>query len=541
MDPIFGDEPIEPLNVRRRSSILELHARDDSFEFGHLYDTLPLFESEGVSNPEAFIQDDSIEPLPFIEPQDELEFPPQQQQQDPSHEPPEFARELLSLVQHLLTDENLCHFLLEREPVVEVTHQSILSATEVHADFIPLNQSTENINISSTVRHPISALIIPHSDYKNQSLYVTYRVSQGGLLLHRYLVSEDISGCFARGAIIKHDDGWLVMVEFLWTPSQQLLVSIMKLKGGEKHYYLSIVLAYLPEDGSLPTELLKWGTQIVETTPNVLAQSSVGNSVPSKASIGIGNLFRTPAVLTLRVVDAANKTQKGQILQVVRTTSMERNQSLLTDLKKSAMQSLLLANAEDGTEVTDLAEQTMEDINNNLFSSLSVSSPSSRPGIEPGLFQLLAVELLGASHATNAWMKGIANGDDNVESGARVGVLLTAETTGDDAKSSGVASKDSGDKSSSRESESRMYECELCGFRFRKKNDLRRHIDARHLTKRDFACTLCTARFGRESNLRRHSRALHGSDKPYVCRRCNAAFSVKASYDPHVQKCFGAK
>mmetsp|Transcript_17742 Transcript_17742/g.30810 ORF Transcript_17742/g.30810 Transcript_17742/m.30810 type:complete len:913 (+) Transcript_17742:85-2823(+) len=81
--------------------------------------------------------------------------------------------------------------------------------------------------------------------------------------------------------------------------------------------------------------------------------------------------------------------------------------------------------------------------------------------------------------------------------------------------------------------EIKAFPCDICGFRFRKKNDMRRHVDLVHMNRKDFECGVCHGKFGRESNLFRHLRRIHGASKPINCKRCKNGFPDQAVFTEH--------
>uniref|UniRef100_A0A6T5WJX0 C2H2-type domain-containing protein n=1 Tax=Erythrolobus australicus TaxID=1077150 RepID=A0A6T5WJX0_9RHOD len=443
---------------------------------------------------------------------------------------PSTATDLLKKLQVLISDETLCQFLLDREPLLEVSNDHILAGTEVSAAYSPI--------INGELKEPdplgVTALIIPHCEYIETKTYATFRMSQGGMLLHRYLLDEDVSRCFGRGAIIskrfattraQHDPqrASIYMLEFMYTPSEKLLVSLMDVRDNHQDA-LAMVLAFAPDDGTLPSQLLRWGTQSVEPIAALVDGEAATVGASNATSANIDQYFKSPAVMNLCVVNPAKKTQSLQSLSVVRSTIMETT-SVMSLLKREAISALEAAtkdctpsdvlyrtSGKVSTEHQDVnAVDTLMGVDADRHNSVHDGFASDKAKNTSDLFRLLAVEVLGASYTTNEWLRTMVKHDE-----------------------------ESSSQNSTKDSE-RVFKCELCGFEFRKKNDLKRHVDAKHLTRRDFACTLCTAKFGRESNLRRHSKALHGSDKPYVCRRCNAAFSVKSSFDPHITRCQALK
>jgi len=55
-------------------------------------------------------------------------------------------------------------------------------------------------------------------------------------------------------------------------------------------------------------------------------------------------------------------------------------------------------------------------------------------------------------------------------------------------------------------------ECELCGLKYVRKFDLKRHVKAAHLMDRDFGCMLCDKKFKRQEHLTAHIVQIHKDD-----------------------------
>jgi len=79
----------------------------------------------------------------------------------------------------------------------------------------------------------------------------------------------------------------------------------------------------------------------------------------------------------------------------------------------------------------------------------------------------------------------------------------------------------------------KRYVCELCGKRFRRVNQLKRHAIT-HSDERPYGCRVCNARFKDPTNLRRHFLVhVQCDDRPLECRMCCKRYNNLSSLRRH--------
>ena len=78
----------------------------------------------------------------------------------------------------------------------------------------------------------------------------------------------------------------------------------------------------------------------------------------------------------------------------------------------------------------------------------------------------------------------------------------------------------------------KQFRCELCGDRFTRKNDVKRHMKLIHEKPRNFQCEQCEKYFLSEDNLRTHQEK---HSRELKCRKCDHLFGKKAYYDNHIK------
>ena len=78
----------------------------------------------------------------------------------------------------------------------------------------------------------------------------------------------------------------------------------------------------------------------------------------------------------------------------------------------------------------------------------------------------------------------------------------------------------------------KQFRCELCGDRFTRKNDVKRHMKLIHEKPRNFQCEECEKYFLTEDNLKTHQEKHRRELK---CRKCDHMFGKKAYYDNHIK------
>lgn len=75
------------------------------------------------------------------------------------------------------------------------------------------------------------------------------------------------------------------------------------------------------------------------------------------------------------------------------------------------------------------------------------------------------------------------------------------------------------------------YECDICGKKFKYRNQIPKHRRA-HTGEKPYQCTTCEKRFTSNIHLTRHIRT-HTGERPYKCTTCDKAFTQFG----HLQVC----
>ncbi|XP_070707315.1 gastrula zinc finger protein XlCGF57.1-like [Pempheris klunzingeri] len=75
--------------------------------------------------------------------------------------------------------------------------------------------------------------------------------------------------------------------------------------------------------------------------------------------------------------------------------------------------------------------------------------------------------------------------------------------------------------------------CDVCGKRFTKQANLRRHLKI-HTGEKQFGCDVCGKRFTRQETLRTHMRT-HTGEKPFVCGDCGKRFAYQELLKRHMR------
>ena len=78
----------------------------------------------------------------------------------------------------------------------------------------------------------------------------------------------------------------------------------------------------------------------------------------------------------------------------------------------------------------------------------------------------------------------------------------------------------------------KQFRCELCGDRFTRKNDVKRHMKLIHEKPRNFQCEECEKYFLTEDNLRTHQEK---HSRELKCRKCHHMFGKAAYYSDHIK------
>eukprot|EP00190_Bangiopsis_sp_CCMP1999_P002404 CAMPEP_0198731500 /NCGR_PEP_ID=MMETSP1475-20131203/30286_1 /TAXON_ID= ORGANISM="Unidentified sp., Strain CCMP1999" /NCGR_SAMPLE_ID=MMETSP1475 /ASSEMBLY_ACC=CAM_ASM_001111 /LENGTH=298 /DNA_ID=CAMNT_0044494469 /DNA_START=73 /DNA_END=969 /DNA_ORIENTATION=+ len=88
---------------------------------------------------------------------------------------------------------------------------------------------------------------------------------------------------------------------------------------------------------------------------------------------------------------------------------------------------------------------------------------------------------------------------------------------------------------SSRESGGRReYDCKLCGMKFRRGYDVKRHTKSVHEKRRDYICPFCNKGFSQTGHLNEHVRVTH-MGTALTCTHCDKTFGAQSKLDRHVR------
>ena len=78
----------------------------------------------------------------------------------------------------------------------------------------------------------------------------------------------------------------------------------------------------------------------------------------------------------------------------------------------------------------------------------------------------------------------------------------------------------------------KKYECELCGDKFTRRNDVKRHSRLIHEKPRDFQCEVCQKYFVSDASLKSH---ISKHETEFLCLMCSHKFEKKEHYEDHVK------
>lgn len=81
----------------------------------------------------------------------------------------------------------------------------------------------------------------------------------------------------------------------------------------------------------------------------------------------------------------------------------------------------------------------------------------------------------------------------------------------------------------------RSFPCPQCGFVFKMRSNLKRHIATVHEDRRSFVCDICQTSFGLKQNLVTHVRVKHERSRPFACDICGMTFGYKQVLQNHVR------
>ena len=88
-------------------------------------------------------------------------------------------------------------------------------------------------------------------------------------------------------------------------------------------------------------------------------------------------------------------------------------------------------------------------------------------------------------------------------------------------------------------SETKMFQCDICGTSFRSKNTLLRHIKNKHsktsMIERKFKCGECGKDFEYQSGLIQHMK-FHAATKEFECDQCSKSFKFKEWLEKHIAR-----
>jgi DNA-directed RNA polymerase subunit RPC12/RpoP len=75
--------------------------------------------------------------------------------------------------------------------------------------------------------------------------------------------------------------------------------------------------------------------------------------------------------------------------------------------------------------------------------------------------------------------------------------------------------------------------CRVCGVKFEKENQLRKHRRDVHMTE-DYSCIICGKCFKEKRALRRHSIS-HTDERPFECHHCGSRFKSDNKFRSHLK------
>jgi stress-induced morphogen len=87
------------------------------------------------------------------------------------------------------------------------------------------------------------------------------------------------------------------------------------------------------------------------------------------------------------------------------------------------------------------------------------------------------------------------------------------------------------------------YDCEICGVKFSRSENLARHKTVKHMEPHvsTYACTDCGKRFSRSDNLERHAAVVHSSSLLlFRCETCGKKFNRKDNFTRHIENIFSS-
>ena len=77
--------------------------------------------------------------------------------------------------------------------------------------------------------------------------------------------------------------------------------------------------------------------------------------------------------------------------------------------------------------------------------------------------------------------------------------------------------------------ENTSLKCDACGSSFKKRQNLKMHIQSVHERKKPFKCNFCDTSFSQKGHMNYHIKFVHEGKKPFLCNVCDTAFSETAN------------
>lgn len=103
----------------------------------------------------------------------------------------------------------------------------------------------------------------------------------------------------------------------------------------------------------------------------------------------------------------------------------------------------------------------------------------------------------------------------------------------------GITGRASSSSVSSSSQKEKKFECDICGFAFGMKSNLKRHVMTVHEDRRGWHCNICGASFGLKQNLGTHVRVKHEKKRPFTCDACGVSFGYKQVLQNHRRNIHG--
>ncbi|KAJ8901375.1 hypothetical protein NDN08_007221 [Rhodosorus marinus] len=166
--------------------------------------------------------------------------------------------------------------------------------------------------------------------------------------------------------------------------------------------------------------------------------------------------------------------------------------------------------------------------------TISLSQYSSGPVFQIAHIAVVQDEVLGlhpprSSFRTVKYARDLLNYPDGLEVGkpsSAIGVELLKP----------AGSSESGSSSADAVSAPASLKglCEICGAKFKRKYEARRHRENVHEKLREHQCELCERTFSQKGHLNEHIRVIHSEQSVNSCTICGKRFGVKSKMERHV-------